>query len=52
MSMRCSWAGDVTDSLKVLDRFPDWRIRPQQIRPQIKSLDDFTPIKVEVKIEW
>lgn len=26
-----SWAGDVTGSLRMLDRFTNWPIRPQQI---------------------
>jgi hypothetical protein len=36
----------------MLDRFTDWHIRPQQIRPQIKNLDDLTRIKIEIEVEW
>ncbi|HEY9368647.1 DNRLRE domain-containing protein [Streptomyces sp.] len=41
---------DVTGNLKMLDRYTNWHIGTQQIWPQIKNLDDFTPIKI--KIEW
>jgi hypothetical protein len=40
IASRC-WTGSLTGAYG-----------PQQIWPQIKSLDDFTPIKVEIKIEW
>jgi hypothetical protein len=36
----------------MLERFTNWHVGTQQIWPQIKNLDDFTPIKVKVKIEW
>lgn len=41
---------DAASNLKMLDRFTNWHIGTQQIWPQIRNLDDFTPIKI--KIEW
>ncbi|WP_308460799.1 DNRLRE domain-containing protein [Streptomyces sp. Ru71] len=41
---------DTADNLKMLDRFTNWHVGTQQIWPQIKNLDDFTPIKI--RIEW
>ncbi|OAH13198.1 tRNA3(Ser)-specific nuclease WapA precursor [Streptomyces jeddahensis] len=41
---------DTAGNLKMLDRFTNWHIGTQQIWPQIKNLDDYTPIKIN--IEW
>ncbi|MFG2331527.1 DNRLRE domain-containing protein [Streptomyces sp. NPDC048604] len=41
---------DAAGNLKMLDRYTNWHIGTQQIWPQIKNLDDFTPIKI--RIEW
>ncbi|WP_262506063.1 HINT domain-containing protein [Streptomyces sp. TRM68367] len=41
---------DTAGNLKMLDRFTNWHIGTQQIWPQIKNLDDYTPVKI--RIEW
>lgn len=41
---------DTAANLKMLDRFTNQHIGTQQIWQQIRSLDDYTPIKI--KIEW
>ena len=40
---------DTASNLKFLDSFTNWDIGTQQIRQQIKNLDDFTKIKIKIE---